>query len=453
MAAEQQQTSQGTEQLIRAIGPWGLSATAVNGAIGAGIFVLPGLVAAILGPAAILAYLICGTALALVLTCFVEIGSFVQRSGGSVAYIEEAFGPLAGFLGWLVYSGGIILSSAALGTVLVASAAVALWPALAHGLPRVVTLLLLFGALAMVNIRGVRQGLRLAVTLTVAKLTPLLFVIVGGALAMHWQHLRWSGWPSMGNFGRAALLLFFAFQGSEDALTPSGEIRDPARTVPRAIFGATTALILIYASLQVVSQGVLGAALAHQSLEPLAAVAQRVAGPGGGTLLRAGLAISILGLLSGRLLNAPRAFFLIAQNGMLPAALARVHPRFRTPDRAIVTVAALMFLAAVTGEFRRLAVLSSVSFLSLYLGVCLAALRLRYTRPRQPGAFRAPGGPLVGVLGVAIVVWLLAHSTIAEMVETATVLALGAAYYATRLRWRPPLSAAGAMLPKPPRQP
>lgn len=436
MAAESLDRPPAAGQLVRAIGPWGLSATAVNGAIGAGIFVLPGLVAAILGPAAIVAYLICGAALALVLTCFVEIGSFVQRSGGSVAYIEEAFGPMAGFLGWLVYSGGIILSSAALGTVLVASAAVSLWPALAQGLPRAVALLLLFGALALVNIRGVRQGLRLAVTLTVAKLAPLLFVIVGGALAMHWQHLHWNGWPPMSNFGRAALLLFFAFQGSEDALTPSGEIRDPARTVPRAIFGATTALILIYASLQVVSQGVLGAALAHQPLEPLAAVARRVAGPGGGTLLRAGLAISILGLLSGRLLNAPRAFFRIAQDGMLPAALARVHPRFRTPDRAILTVAALMFLAAVTGEFRRLAVLSSVSFLTLYLGVCLAALRLRYTRPRQPGAFRAPGGPLVGVLGVVIVVWLLAHSTLAELAAMTGMLAVAAAYYAGRMRWR-----------------
>lgn len=436
MADEAREGSTGGEQLVRAIGPWGLSATAVNGAIGAGIFVLPGLVAAILGPAAIVAYLICGVALALVLTCFVEIGSFVQRSGGSVAYIEEAFGPMAGFLGWLVYSCGIILSSAALGTVLVAATAASVLPALAHGVPRALALLLIFGGLAAVNIRGVRQGVRLAVTLTVAKLAPLVFVIVAGAFAMHWQQLRWSEWPPMKNFGRAALLLFFAFQGSEDALTPSGEIRDPARTVPRAIFGATTALILIYAGLQVVSQGVLGSRLAHQSVEPLATVAQQIAGTGGRTLLRAGLAISILGLLSGRLLNAPRAFFRIAQDGMLPAALARVHPRFRTPWLAIFTVAALMFLAALTGRFQQLAVLSSVSFLSLYLGVCLAALRLRSTRPQLPGAFRAPGGPVAGLLGVAIVLWLLAQSSVAELALLTAMLAIAALYYAAQQRWR-----------------
>lgn len=210
-------------QLKRVIGPCGLGATAVNNAVGAGIFVLPALVAAILGPAAILAYFVCGLAVVLVLPCYIEIGSFVHRSGGGVAYIEEAFGPMMGFLAWVMYSVGFeVVANAALGAVLVDSAATIL-PPLAHGAPRVIALFVVFGGLAAVNIGGVRQGIRIAVATTIAKLLPLLFAIVAGIFVMHWRELRWIGWPSAKKLGEASLTLFFAFQGIEEALGPSGD--------------------------------------------------------------------------------------------------------------------------------------------------------------------------------------------------------------------------------------
>jgi len=432
IAVEENASPPADRQLVRAIGPFGLGATAVNGSIGGGIFVLPGLVAALLGPAAIVAYLICGVAMALVLTCFVEIGSFVKRSGGAVAYVEEAFGPLMGFLAWLLYSVGfLVLACAAIGNVLVDMAAFAV-PALAHGAPRVAAFIVLFGALAAVNIVGVRQGLRFAVLTTIAKVLPLLFVIVAGLVVMHWQELRWTGWPAGAHIGEASLLLFFAFQGSEVALAPSGEIRDPARTVPRAMFGAIVAVILIYVALQISCQGVLGSRLALESTAPVAAVAGRIIGSSGRTLVLAGVAISILGTLAGGMLAAPRAFFMVAQDGMLPAALARVHPRFRTPHVAIATVAALIVLVSVSGEFKRLAVLSSASILCVYLAVCLGALRLRYTRKREPGAFRARGGPTVGILGSVVVLWLLSHSTRVEVGALSITVTLAIAYYFAR---------------------
>ncbi len=426
--------SQADHQLKRVIGPWGLGATAVNIAVGAGIFVVPGFVAAILGPAAILAYFICGLAVALVLTCYIEIGSFVHRSGGGVAYIEEAFGPLMGFLAWVMYSVGYeVIACAALATALLSSMAVWL-PALAHGAPRDLALFVLFGGLAAVNIVGVRQGLQVAVATTIAKLVPLLFAIVAGVFVMHWRELRWAGWPPASKLGEASLILFFAFQGLEESLAPSAEIRDPARTVPRAMFGATGTVILLYVALQLVSQGVLGGELAHQTAAPLAAVAGRIAGAPGGTLVLIGIAVSIFGSLAGGMLSTPRAFFLAAEDGMLPAALARVHPRFRTPYVSILTVAVLMFVLAVSGEFKRLAVLSSVSILCVYLAICLGALKLRYTRKREPGAFRAPGGPTVGILGSVVVIWLLSHSTKVEVGALAGTLVAAIMYFIAR-RW------------------
>jgi amino acid transporter len=251
---------------------------------------------------------------------------------------------------------------------------------------------------------------------------------------VHWRELQWTGWPPFAKLGDASFILFFAFQGSEEALMPSAEIRDPARTVPRAIFGAIAALILLFVGLQIVCQGVLGSTLAHESTAPLAAVAGRIAGSPGRTLLLAGVAVSMFGAMTGSMIATPRAFFRAAEDGILPAALARVHPRFRTPYVAIATVAILIILLAATGEFRRLAVLSSTSILCVYLAVCLGALRLRYTRKLMPGAFRAPGGPVIGILGAVTVLWLLSHSTRVEVISVAGTLGLATVYFLVR-RW------------------
>ncbi len=420
--------------LVRAIGPWALGANAINLTIGAGIFALPAVVAAILGPAAILAYLVCGALIILVLTCFAEVGSQVTRSGGSVAYIEEAFGPLSGFLAWVVFA--IIWSAAsdaAIAHVLLDAVATVL-PPLAGGVPRMFGLVLLFGSLAVINIRGVRQGTRLAVATTVAKLAPLLLLAVVGLLAVQWSNLTWNGWPSVSQLGAGTLVLFFAFGGMESALTPSGEIRDPTRTVPRGILGAAGALVLLYVVLQLVAQGVLGSELAHGSATPLADLAQRLAAGPGRSIVVACTAVAVFGALAADMIGTPRAFLAASESGMLPQALARVHPRFHTPWISIIAFAAVTLLLSLSGGFQVLAVLASMALLLIYLAVCLAALRLRYTRPRPAGSFRAPGGPTVALLASAVVLWVLAHSTLHEVLYMSAVLAGSVLYYLVRVR-------------------
>jgi APA family basic amino acid/polyamine antiporter len=424
--------AQPDEHLDRALGPWSVGANAVNLSLGAGIFALPAAVAAILGPAAILAYLVCGVAIALVLTCFAEIGSQTMRSGGAIAYIEEAFGPLAGFLAWVIFSPGFCLASdAAVANVLIGAVAIVV-PSLGHGLARAVALVAVFTALAAVNIVGVRQGARVAVATTVAKLLPLLLVIGAGALAMHWQEMRWTEWPSSAKVGEASLLLFFAYTGAESAVTPGGEIRDPARTIPRGLLGGTAVLIVLYAAVQVTTQGVLGPGITQHGDAPLAAAAYQVLGAAGQSLVVACTALAGLGLLTGDMLASPRTFLPVAESGMLPAALAAVHPRFRTPYVAIAVYGATCCVLAISGAFAPLAILASISLLIVYFAVCLAALKLRIKRDRPAGAFRAPGGPLVPLLGALVVAWLLSHTSAAEARGMALALAVAAAYYAIR---------------------
>ncbi|HET9294805.1 MAG TPA: APC family permease [Gemmatimonadales bacterium] len=425
------------QELVRAIGPWTLGANALNLTVGAGIFALPAVVAAILGPAAVLAYLVCGALMLLVLTCFAEVGSQVTRSGGAVVYIEEAFGPMAAFVTWVVFTLAYCAGSdAAVAHVMMDALAIA-FPALSGGAARVLAFVLLFAGLAIVNVRGVRQGARLAVTATVAKLLPLLLLVAMGVFAVQSSNLAWPGWPSLEQLGAGTLLLFFAFGGVESALTPSGEIRDPARSVPRAVLGATGAIVLLYVALQFVAQGILGSELAQGSPTPLADVAQRLAGNAGRRVVVACTAVACFGLLAGDMIGSPRAFLTIAEGGMLPRSLALVHPRFHTPAVAIIAFAAVTLLLTLSGGFKALAVLASMALLLTYLAVCLAALRLRYARPRVPGSFRAPGGPLVGLLASAVVLWVLAHSTVKETVSMAALIGISVTYYLIRRRFAP----------------
>jgi len=131
-----------------------------------------------------------------------------------------------------------------------------------------------------------------------------------------------------------------------------------------------------------------------------------------------------------------------AEDGMLRASLGAVHPKYRTPHVAIATYAAASCLLSISGGFRPLAVIASVSLLLVYLAVCLAALRLRVTRDLPAGAFRAPGGPIVPVLGALTVIGLLAQITRAEMIGIGIALAVAAMYYVVRRMVNPAASGA-----------
>src|SRR5262245_17207175 len=158
-----------------------------------------------MGPSALLAYLLCGLAMGLVLLAYAEAGSRVARSGGSYAYVEEAFGPYVGFLvGTLLWFAYGALSDAAIATALVGTLAAA-YPPIGNPIPRALLLVVLFAGLALVNVRGVRQGARLAVAATIAKLAPLVLLIVAGIAAVRVEQLAWTTWPSAASLGSTSL--------------------------------------------------------------------------------------------------------------------------------------------------------------------------------------------------------------------------------------------------------
>lgn len=426
-----------SEGLVRAIGVRALALNTINMVVGGGIFVLPGLIAVQLGSAAIVAYLICSVAVALVFLCFAEIGSRVTRSGGAYAYIEEAFGPFAGFIAsMLLWLGWNVLSNAAIATAMVEAIAIA-FPVLSQPVPRAIFIIVLLTFLAYVNITGVKSGVRLFVFNTIVKLIPLILLVVVGLFAISLDKLAITEWPSMQNVGIGALMLFFAFAGAETSLSSSGEIRDPQRTVPLGLLYGLTGILALYVGLQVVAQGVLGAELANNTEAPLAATAEQVFGTWGGKMLLVAGVISIYATVSGDMLNTPRVLFASSRDGNLPRLLSKVHPKYKTPYVAIIVFASLVCAFALSGTFEPLAIVASGSILIIYLGVCLATIRFRLRDGApKPQEFSIPGGYLVPVLSCLVIVWLLSRLTAEEAVGLGVLCAASVAIYAIRLGYR-----------------
>ena len=245
-----------SESLVRAIGTFGLAAGIINITIGGGIFRLPANVAATLGAAAPLAYLVCAVAMGLIVYCIADAGRRVSLTGGPYAYVGTAFGPYAAFLsGVLLWMLGTF-ATAAVSTVFASSLGL-LVPSLSGRAMEIAILVVAYGFWVFVNLRGVTLGVRLNSIATVAKLLPLLLVAIGGAFFINSENLRVASMPAAGDVARTCLLLIFAFAGIECALVPSGEVRDTERTIPRAIALAMTGITLLYIALQLVAQGIL----------------------------------------------------------------------------------------------------------------------------------------------------------------------------------------------------
>lgn len=420
------------EQLVRAIGIPGLAANIINSTIGAGIFVLPALVAKGLGAAAPLAFFVCALAMALFVTCFAIAGSRVSLTGGLYAYVEVAFGRYVGFLGGILYYLTAVLAVAGVVNVL-ADSVTAILPGLGNTAGNVTVKLLVYALLAVINIRGVRAGAAAVSVVTLAKLIPLLVFVIAGLFFIKPAALAWPGFPTSKALGDSVLLLIFAFVGVEVALIPSGEVRNPSRTVPRSIYIALIVTTVLYVSIQLVGQGTLGPDLSVNTVSPLAEAAAKFLGNFGRMLLLTGATISAFGFVTSDILSSPRIIFAFARDGLLPAWFAHVHPRFRSPDVAIVTYAVIAFAFSLSSSFEGLAVMSNVSVLLLYILCCAAAWELMRRNVRTEGQpFTVRGAKIFPFCSIAIILWILAHASAKEFAVTAVVLIIASLAYFLR---------------------
>lgn len=419
-----------TEGLKREIGVWGLSANIINLVVGAGIFVIPAIVAEGLGPASILAYLFCGFLIMLIMLCFAEVGSKLTQSGGAYSYIEVAFGKYFGFLTVNFFIiGATIMADAAVANAL-ASTLAYFMPVFKNEIIRALFFVAIFSGLALVNIKGVKQGITLVIITTIAKLTPLLLLVFIGFTKITMSNLAWESMPSSNDLGEVSLILFFAFQGAESGLNTGGEVKNPQKTIPKGILISISFVILLYVLIQLVAQGVLGASLSGYKDAPLAEVARHVVGPLGVTIILLGAAISMFGFLSGDVLNMPRVIYSAARDRVIrPFQLANIHKKYATPYWSIILYAGMGCIFSITGEFKQLAILSSASVLLIYLGVALAMIKLRISKKADAGTFKIWGGYTVPILSILIILWVLSKLASNELVGIASFVGILSAIY------------------------
>lgn len=418
-------------RLLRVVGLAGLTAIALNGVVGSGIFVLPATVYALAGAASPIAYVLAALVMALVVACFAEAGSRCDETGGPYLYARAAFGELAGFLvGWLFFLTRLAATAAIANAFVDYLGYVA--PALAAGAARFAAITLAVGGLAVLNVIGVRAASVTVNLLTIAKLVPLAIFVAVGLTAVDLDRVA-PALPGLGSLRQAVLLLVFAYGGFENANVPTEEAVNPRRHLPVALLVTIAAVAVLYVLIQIVAQGTLPGLA--DSKTPLASAASRVLGAPGGWLLTGAALVSTLGSISAVVLVGPRILYAFACHGQMPRALAAIHPRYRSPHRAVIVFAVLTWVVALTSGFARLAALSAVARLLFSASTCLAVPVLRRRQRGTPAGFVLPGGPTIPIVAAALSLWLLTGVDRTQAIAGALAIAAGLAIHAIQRAW------------------
>ncbi|MEU7999168.1 APC family permease [Micromonospora sp. NPDC049060] len=409
------------EQLARRLGVRDAVVIGLGSMLGAGVFVVFAPAAAAAGGAGLLAALVLAGFIAFCnATSSARLAARYPESGGTYVYGRERLGPFAGFLAGWGFVAGKTASCAAMALTIGAY----LWPGQAR--------LVAVGAVAAVtavNLRGIGKTATATKVLVGVVLAVLALVAVAGAVG---GDVSLDRLGDLGGGGRGVLtaagLLFFAFAGYARIATLGEEVRDPARTIPRAVPLALGVVLAVYLVLAVVTVGVLGADRLAGSAAPLADVVTAAGLPGLAWLVRAGATVAVTGVLLSLLAGVGRTALAMARRRDLPGALAAVHPVHRVPHRAELAVAAVVVVIVLLGDVRGAIGFSSCTVLVYYAITNAAALTLG----RDPGR-RLPVRALA-VLGLAGCLLLALNLPPASVLSGGAVLAVGALWYAARPR-------------------
>jgi len=397
--------------LVRGIRRWDLVAIAINGIIGAGIFGLPSKVYSLIGTYSLIAFVVCALVVALIILCFAEVSSRFDDTGGPYLYAREAFQPAVAFeVGWLIWLARVTAFAA--NCNLMINYLSYFWLPATNPYWRASIIVLVVAVLAIVNVLGIRQAAIVSNAFTVGKLVPIILFIAAGLFFINPQAYEFGPAPTAGDFSQSVLLLVYAFTGFEMATIPAGEVRDPKKSLPRALLIAILVVATLYIMIQVVCVGTLPGL--GQSQKPLADAGSRFLGTAGGAIISAGAIISITGNLNILLLSGSRLPFAMAEQKQLPAFIGSIHRKFFTPYVSILITAGMMLFLTLKSSFLTALTISTIARLVTYAATCVSLPVFRARREMPEPAFRLPGGTIVAILALLLIVWLLMNSTLIE---------------------------------------
>jgi APA family basic amino acid/polyamine antiporter len=388
--------------------------------IGAGIFAAPAPAAAAAGTGVLTALLLAAVVAYCNATSSARLAARYPASGGTYVYGRERLSPFWGYLaGW-----GFITGKTASCAAMALTVGTYAWPGQAH-LVAVVAVV----ALTAVNYAGVQKSAwltRLVVAIVVAVLALVVAVCLRSGPA-DMSVLLPAGDASVRGVFQAAGLWFFAFAGYARIATLGEEVRDPARTIPRAIPLALGIALVLYAVVTAAALLVLGPDGLAGSTAPLAAAVRTAGASGLVPVVRAAAAVAALGSLLALILGVSRTTLAMARDRHLPRALAVVHSRSQAPRGAELAVGLVVAVLAATVDLRGAIGFSSFAVLAYYAIANAAAATLSAEEGRPPRVI-----PIAGLAGCLLLAFTLPATSV---VAGAIVLAAGALVYAARNRW------------------
>jgi amino acid transporter len=387
-----------------------LVAVVINGVIGAGIFGLPSKMFALAGDFSLLSFVVCLLCVSFIVLSFAEVASRFSETGGPYFFARATYGPMTGFVvGWLVWLTRVTSFSA--NCTLLPDYLGFFAPTLASGLPRALIVTSVVAALAAVNVRGLRLVTNSGNVFAIGKLALLAAFVVVGLFFVATRKFPAVVTPGYHPFSQSVLLLVYAFTGFEVAVIPAGEIRNPQKTLPSALMLGMGIVAIAYILIQLVCIGTLPELATSQ--RPLADAAASFMGTSGAVMITAAIVISLAGNLNVNIFTASRLIFAMAERNELPRALAAIHPRFRTPAAAVILTTVIMLVLTLSGTFVYLITLSVLARLVAYFVTCSAVPVLR-RRLKTAASFHLPGGMVVPLAGMLVILWLLSNSTLSQ---------------------------------------
>ena len=451
--------STGGHALRRVLGPLQLVMLGVGDIIGAGIFVLAGLAAAQYGgPAILLSFVLAAIACSFAALCYAEFAAMLPVSGSAYTYayatlgelaawiigcaltLEYAVGPSAVAVGWSGYVTSLLRDfgvtvppafTAPPGTVLVETAP-RHWEILSNVVDRlaaqgidpmtlthqtaVFNLLAAFIVLVMtaVLVVGIQESARVNAAIVVIKVSVIVIFIAAGAAYVrpeNWTPFVPRNTGEFGHFGysgivRGAAVVFFAFMGFDSVTTAAQETKHPQRDLPIGIFGSLACCAVLYILLAVVLTGVVHYPELNVP-DPIAVGVDATGLTWLSPLIKLGAIGGLSSVVLVGMLAQSRIFYTMANDGLLPPWVARIHPRFRTPHLTTIVTGLVMAVVAGTTSIAALGELVSMGTLFTFVIVCAGVVVLRRTRPDLARPFRTPWSPVVPLLGVATCAYLM----------------------------------------------
>ncbi len=429
------------KELLRGIGFAGAAVLVLNSVIGAGIFALPGVIAARAGILSPWLFLAIGVLIITVVLTFAELSSYFKDSGGPVLFTTSAFGPLVGFsTGWILFVSRMTAFAANTNAMAVYLAVV--WPWFGSGIGRGLLIFTVCSTLTWANFIGVKEGVRTMVVITFLKIVPILILILLGLQHVSADTLFPATMPTIDDLGGTTLLLIYAFVGFESATIISGETQKPKETLPKALVQMIMIIGVLYFLIVLVYISVLPDAGASEAT--LTEVGRELMGPAGAIMITFAAFFSIGGNLSSIMLAVPRLPFALAEERLLPRWFGHVHEKYSTPSNSILLLGGLGLIFALSGSFAALAAASSLTRLISYV-LCIGSLpiiRKKATEEEKKEAYRLKGGYVIPVIALALCLWIGAQSTIQAWQVTGMMLAAGLVLYSLaakrRARWANP---------------